>query len=416
MGKLTAPAVMKLSSGFTARTAWPLVHRVLHLNHGSFGAVPNVALEAQGVFRADMESAPVPWFISLPTRLADARRELSARIKVPSDSFVFVPNASAGASVVYNSLTLDAGSEVLVTNHGYGAVTMGAVRMAQRQGATVRTVDIPLGSSASEVVDIVVSSFTPSTRFIVIDQVTSPTAMVWPVVEISLAAQAQGIRVLVDGAHAPGLIDDPTHGMVADYWIGNFHKWGCGPRGTAALVAKPEVANDLFPLIDSWGAPFDYPERFDHQGTLDLTSYLAAVESWDFIEETWGWPAVRDYSRQLVSYAEEIIAEAFEQITGENHHSDNQLVADTLRIVKLPPGLVASNDDGNYLRNLMAEEYATHAAFTSFHGEGYMRLSAHVYNTAAEYEEFAERVVPALCKLAEDKSPSQNGRAPAGVR
>jgi acetyl-CoA C-acetyltransferase len=29
------------------------------------------------------------------------------------------------------------------------------------------------------------------------------------------------------------------------------------------------VANDLFPLIDSWGAPFDYPERFDHQGTLD---------------------------------------------------------------------------------------------------------------------------------------------------
>jgi isopenicillin-N epimerase len=77
---------------------------------------------------------------------------------------------------------------------------------------------------------------------------------------------------------------------------------------------------------------------------------------------------------------------------------------------------VASNDDGNYLRNLMAEEYATHAAFTSFDGAGYMRLSAHVYNTAAEYEEFAERVVPALCKLAKDKSPSQNGRAPAGVR
>lgn len=416
MSKSTAPAVMKLSSGFTARTAWPLAHRVLHLNHGSFGAVPSVALAAQSELRDAMESAPVPWFISLPARLAEARRELSARLAVPEESLTLVPNASAGASVVYNSLTLDSGSEVLVTNHGYGAVTMGAERMAERHGASVRTIDIPLSSSAAEVVESVVSSFSTSTKLLVIDQITSPTAMVWPVSDIALEARARGIRVLVDGAHAPGLLDDPTIGLAADYWIGNFHKWGCAPRGTAGLVARPEVAQDLFPLIDSWGAPYAYPERFDHQGTLDLTSYLAATVSWDFIESTWGWSAVRDYCRGLVSYAEEVIADAFESVTGDDHRSANRLVADTLRIVRLPAGLVASNEDGNYLRNLLAEEYATHAAFTSFNGEGYVRLSAHVYNTAADYEEFAERVVPALCKLAKEKSPSQTERTPAGVR
>lgn len=411
-----APVAMKLPSGFSARTAWPLVHGVLHLNHGSFGAVPKVALDKQAALKEQMESAPVPWFIQLPDRLAAVRGELSRRIGVPAENFALVPNASAGASVVYNNLVMGANAEVLLTNHGYGAISMGAKRMAERQGAAVRTIDIPLQATSEQVVDLVVSSLTEQTKLLVIDQVTSPTAMVWPVMEIALAARARDVRVLVDGAHAPGLLPDPTVGMAADYWIGNFHKWGCAPRGTAAIVARTEVADELYPIIDSWGAPLDYPERFDHQGTLDLTSYLAAVDSWDFIDQTWGWQNVRDYARALVGYGEELIADAFAAQTGEDHRSGVNLVADTLRIVRLPAGLVESNDDGNGLRNYVAENFATHAAFTSFNGEGYIRLSAHAYNTAQEFEEFAERIVPALCELAKGPKPWQNGRAPAGVR
>lgn len=36
------------------------------------------------------------------------------------------------------------------------------------------------------------------------------------------------------------------------------------------------------------------------------------------------------------------------------------------------------------------------AAFTSFDGIGYLRLSAHVHNTADDYEHFAEACVPVL--------------------
>lgn len=409
------PEVLRLPSGFSAREAWGLDHRFLHLNHGSFGAVPKMALSAQAALKKEMESAPVPWFIGLPNRLAAEREQLARSIGVPTESFVFVPNASAGASVVYNSLSLDANSEVLLTNHGYGAVSMGAKRMAKRFGARVREIALGLDSTQSQIYESVVGSLTDRTRLLVIDQVTSATALMFPVKRIAIACREKGVRVLVDGAHAPGLIDTPALDMAADYWVGNFHKYACAPRGAAALVARPEVADELFPLIDSWGSELSYPERFDHQGTLDLTSYLTAKVSWDFLQRTWGFEILRDYSRRLVSFGAELIADAFSQHTGENHSVAVGTPADSMRIVRLPEGLVGAGRGGNEVRNLVSEKFGTHAAFTEFRGQGFLRLTAHAYNTAADFRDFARRVVPALCKLAEEGLSSQERVTPIGV-
>ena len=43
-----------------------------------------------------------------------------------------------------------------------------------------------------------------------------------------------------------------------------------------------------------------------------------------------------------------------------------------------------------------SREFSVEGAFTSFGGVGYFRLSTHVYNTAADFEDFAERWSPAL--------------------
>lgn len=415
MGAVQAPVPLLMADGAAAKTAWTLSKQYLHVNHGSFGAVPADVQKLQRELRAEMDAAPVKWFIELPAKIAAARAELAEIFSVSESSLAMVPNASAGATVVFNSLDLQPDDEIVVTNHGYGAVTMGAQRVAAKARARVIAAEIPIDADAQEAAAAVVSAISARTKLLVIDQITSPTGLALPVQQISQFARERGIQVLIDAAHAPGLIAAPLEGLEADFWTGNLHKFGCAPRGAAMIVARPEVAQRLNPIIDSWGAPYPFPIKFDHQGTQDQTAYLSATASWNFIESTWGWDTVRRYMSELADYAQQVIAESFSAITGEDHRSPAKLTVNALRLVKLPSGLVTNSEEANQLRDFCTREHGLQAAFTWHQGQGYFRLSTHAYTTAADFEEFAERIVPALCKLASGKSPSQTEKVPQGI-
>ncbi|MEV7320681.1 aminotransferase class V-fold PLP-dependent enzyme [Streptomyces sp. NPDC093970] len=395
-----APHPLLLADGSPAADAWSLDPALLHLNHGSFGAVPLVAQERQAELRAEMERAPVVWFPELPGRLAATRAELAGFLRVDAGDLALVPNASAGASVVYNALTRRRGGEIVVTDHGYGAVTMGAERLARRWGGRVRTARVPLDASEDEAYEAVVAEIGAATDLVVVDQITSATARRLPVGRIGAEARRQGVPMLVDGAHAPGLIEAPLDGATYDFWTGNLHKWGCAPRGTAALVARGPQRDLLHPLIDSWGAGEPYPDRFDQQGTLDATSYLAAPTSLDFVGRTWGWAAARRYMDLMADHAARVVGAAFTGLTGEDSRVDVGMPVPGMRLVRLPEGLGRTRLDADALRDRAARELGVEAAFTSFGGIGYLRVSAHVYNTEADYERFAEKYVPVLADWA----------------
>ncbi|MEU5700722.1 aminotransferase class V-fold PLP-dependent enzyme [Streptomyces aurantiacus] len=396
----TAPRPLLLADGSPAARAWSLDPVMKHLNHGSFGAVPRVAQERQNEFRAEMDSSPVVWFPALPQRLAATRVDLAAFLRVAPDDLALVPNASAGISVVFASLPRRRGGGIVVTDHGYGAVTMGAERLARRWGGEVRTARVPLDAREEQAYEAVVSVLDDATDLIVLDQITSATARRLPVERIGAEARRRGIPLLVDAAHAPGLIEAPLDGLTCDFWVGNLHKWGCTPRGTATLVARGDLRDDLYPLIDSWGAADPYPDRFDQQGTVDATGYLAAPTALDFVETTWGWDTARRYMDDLAGYAEHVIGDAFAELTGTAGTVDVGMPVPGMRLVRLPAGLAGSRVEADALRDRAARELGVEAAFTSFGGIGYLRLSAHVYNTAADYEYFAEDCVPLLGRWA----------------
>lgn len=413
LGQLTAPAALRLTNGAPARQGWTLATDQLHVNHGSFGAVPGDVQNLQALLKRQMEDAPVRWFIELPEKISIARQELANRLKVDVESLAMVPNATAGTTAVFHSIELSRGAEIVVTDHGYGAVTMGAQRLARRIAGSVVTAVVPIDADEEIAAQAIETVFTSRTELVIVDQVTSPTGLRLPVARVIEAAHKRGIRVLVDAAHAPGLFENPpTANLKADFWTGNLHKFACAPRGAAVLIADPKSAQELYPIIDSWGAPYDYPERFDHQGTVDATSYLAASASWDFIESNFGWSKLRTYMDEISSYGAEIIGEAFSKVTGEDHRSVTKLTMNALKLVKLPVGLITKPVDANNLRDRCIRELNLQAAFTEHAGFGYLRLSAHAYNTASDYEEFAERIVPALCDIAKNSSSSQLTQEP----
>ncbi|MEU6518685.1 aminotransferase class V-fold PLP-dependent enzyme [Streptomyces sp. NPDC046978] len=393
----TAPHPLLLADGAPAVQAWSLDPGLKHLNHGSFGAVPLVAQRRQEELRAEMERAPVVWFPTLPQRIAATRVELAAYLGVAADDLALVPNASAGASVVFAALTRRRGGEIVVTDHGYGAVTMGAERLARRWGGRVRTARVPLDADEEQAAAAVIAEMGEDTDLVVVDHITSATARRMPVERIGEAARSRDIPLLVDGAHAPGLLASPLAEATCDFWVGNLHKWGCAPRGTAALIARGPLRDRLYPLIDSWGAADPYPDRFDQQGTLDATAYLSAPTALDFVESTWGWENARRYMDELADYAAYVIGAAIADLTDTPGEAvDVGMPVPGMRLVRLPDGLGPTRIEADALRDRAARELGVEAAFTSFDGIGYLRVSAHVYNTPADYEYFAESCVPVL--------------------
>jgi isopenicillin-N epimerase len=79
-----------------------------------------------------------------------------------------------------------------------------------------------------------------------------------------------------------------------------------------------------------------------------------------------------------------------------------------MRLVRLPAGLADTREAADGLRDRVARELGVEAAFTSFDGTAYMRLSAHLYNTAADYEHFADVCVPVLAEWA--RAAAQPGK------
>ncbi|TWU08577.1 Isopenicillin N epimerase [Stieleria varia] len=264
------------------------------LNHGSFGATPKVVLETQRHFADALESDPIEFLAPerrLLPKLDAVRNRLAGLVNTPPDSLAFVRNATDGVNAVVRSIVLDPGDEVVITNHGYNACNNAVRFAAERQGATVRVAEVPFPlRDAGEVVEAIERVFSNRTRLLVVDHVTSPTGLVFPIDRIIAACKQRGIRTLVDGAHAPGMMEIDLNELAPDYYTGNHHKWLCAPKTSGFLYVRTEYHDEVRPTVISHGANTVWPGRskfqseFDWVGTYDPTPLLAVPAALDFLE------------------------------------------------------------------------------------------------------------------------------------
>jgi isopenicillin-N epimerase len=392
---------MMTPEGSPSMSDWTLTPAKVHLNHGSYGSVPRAAQARQRDLKARMDDNPCTWFMGQSAMVSVARTEIAEFLGVRPHDLALVHNASAGVSTVYNALPFVPGAEIVTTNHTYGAVLEGARRVARKCGGRVRIAEIPLHADAGTVTNLIMAEVTSRTALIVVDQITSATARAFPVEAIADAAAARGVPVLVDGAHAPGILKSPVPEFDG-FWVGNLHKAACAPRGTAALVARGALAGTLEPLIDSWGFPYRFPENFDHVGTQDVTSWMAARTAFDTIEERYGWETFRTYAKELGDYGQSVIEKAF-AAAGEDAAVDIGMPVSPLRLIRLPQGLATTHEDSHALRGYISDHLDIETAITTFGGTGFLRISAHLYNSPHDYEIFAEKAVPELVRLARAK-------------
>jgi isopenicillin-N epimerase len=358
------------------RSGFLLDPDVVHLNHGSYGACPEPVLREYQRLQVELERGPTEFFTRRVFRgfwgdddgtgeLTAARAALASFLGARGDDLVFVPNATSGLNPVIRSLELRPGDEVLTTAHEYGAIT----RTWDFAGATL-VVCAP---------EELASRIGPHTRAVSVSHVTSPTAIVLPVVEICAAARARGALAIVDGAHAPGQLPLDLEALGADVYAGNCHKWLCAPKGAGFLWARPEHQRWIEPLVVSWGYrdEADFGERHGWQGTRDPSAYLAVPKAIE-VHATFDAQG----QRALADEAERrLVRLGLTRVPGEP--------APFMRAVELPPG-----DPGELWQRLYAE-HRVEVPVYEWDGRRILRVSIGPYND----EDDVERLVSALRAL-----------------
>lgn len=292
------------TSAAAMRDAWQLDDSIHFLNHGSYGATPRAVLAHQHELRARLEAEPVRFMArELEPLLDAARARVASFVGARPEDLAFVSNATTGVNAVLRSLDFAPGDELLTTSHGYNACTNALRAVAERSGARVVVAPVPFPVSGPDALfDAVLAAVTPKTRLALIDQLTSPTALVFPIDRLVRTLEGRGVPVLVDAAHAPGQLPLHLDQTAASFTTGNLHKWVCAPKGSAFLHVRRDWQPKVRPTVISHGANSRRTDKsrfqleFDWVGTNDPTPFLCVPKALDVLGGLLpgGWPALME--------------------------------------------------------------------------------------------------------------------------
>jgi isopenicillin-N epimerase len=385
----------KFSDGKELRKHWMLDADMHFLNHGSFGAAPKVVLQAQQGYRDRMEQQPVDFLVrQMPGELRAAADKLASFLGASGENLAFVENATAGANAVLRSFPWRAGDELLLSAHAYPAVKNLAKFVASQFGIVVREFDFAYPLQAGEIVDSFRRGLTARTRLAIIDHVSSPLAIVYPLGEMLALCRQHGVQTLVDGAHAPGMLPLAIETLGADWYVGNCHKWLFAPKGCGFLWAAPGSRDFLQPPVVSLRMEEGFPESFDWVGTRDASAWLAISAAIDFYREM-GGDAIPSYLHRQALEGARVLMDAW-QVTLP---AAPQLFGS---MVTLPAPIAgeATLARANQLRDLLWREHVVEVSLFVLKDRLWLRISAQLYNMLDDYHALAK----AMRRLPEYKS------------
>jgi isopenicillin-N epimerase len=378
---------------------WVLDPAVVFLNHGSFGACPREVLEAQSRYRAQMEAEPVRFLTCELEPLLDASRKRLARLlNAGPDDLAFVFNATTGVNAVVRSIALQPGDELLTTSHDYNACRNALEAAARRAGARVVVAPVPFPLRGDEeVVNAVLSRVTARTRLAMIDHVTSPTAVIFPITRIVRALEERGIDTLVDGAHAPGMLPIDLAALRPAYYTGHCHKWLCAPKGSGFLYVRADRQERIQPTTISHGYNTPRPgrrafhDRFDWVGTIDPTAWICVGDAiqWCDALVSGGNQELMRRNHALAVQGREILCEAL----AVRPPCPDTMIG-SMATIPLPPALSTPPlpaDKTDPLPARLLDQFGIEVPILRW-GEParpWVRISAYAYNTVAQYRYLA---------------------------
>ncbi|XP_048727470.2 uncharacterized protein LOC125645721 [Ostrea edulis] len=367
---------------------------VTFINHGSYGAVPTKIREKQKQLLDVVNDNPGVFYRQKKVELFQRSIDAAAKfLGADPSNLVFVQNATTGVNSVLKSFPWQKGDEILASIYTYKAVEYACRKVAEfSTGGHIHQFEIrfPI-KDESEVVDSMTSFLDkhPRIKLVVLDHITSPTALVFPVKKMITECRKRGVLVLIDAAHAPGQLEINLEQLDPDFYTGNFHKWVFTPRGCAILWIRKDHQSWCTPLVTSHMYKNGIQLEYRVQGTRDDIPYLLVPDSIKFYQDVGGRDKIVQYTTTLLDKASALIAE---RLNTEVLQIPKSMEAPFMRLVLLPEieGYDKTWEDAEKMITDIMEKHKINCVVSAAQDELYLRLSANIYNHMDDYEKIAD--------------------------
>ncbi len=373
----------------------PLFHLhsdMIFLNHGAYGATLRDVLDHQRGWVERMEAQPARFFMNdLPGLVRQAVEILAPEVGADPAKTVMVENATSGVNAILRSSNFKPNDRIITTDHVYNAVRNILRYVTDR--AACEVVEVPVSMPLDDpesLVGRILAECNSRTRLVIVDHIASPSGIVFPVEEIVRRCHAKGIQVLVDGSHAPGMIDLDIGSIGADWYVGNCHKWLGAPKGAAFVSVGVGNETEIHPSIISHAYGRGLAAEFSKIGTRDASAWLsvpAAIEAHGRL----GGQTMRSRNRLLALSGARMVAAELGTELGAPESCYGAMTT-----VRVPATIEADHEAAVTLREALWSNSRVDVIVAPISGALWVRLCAYAYNQESDFSPIAAAIREAV--------------------
>ena len=342
---------------------------IAYLDAATYGLPPTPSVDALTCALRRWQTGEADWVDEWDRKGESCRSHFAALIGGSADEIALVPTASVGVGLVAAALPGD--SEVVVPDDEFTSVLFPL--LVAEKTRHVRLRKVPFGDLAA--------SIGPETTLVAFSLTRSQDGKTAALGEIVAAARQHGTRLLVDATHAIPFVPVQPWIVDIDYLVCHGYKHLLCPRGVAFFHVRRDRWNDVPPWLANWraGEPL-YTQSYG--GTLE--DLARDARRFDVSLAWHAWAGAEPSLALLVEWQARDFLGGVKMLA-------NRLAAG-LGLEEPSSSIVSLRvPDAEAAENSLAAMGVRCAA-----RGGNIRLSPHVYNTAADVDWAIDALSPLL--------------------
>ncbi len=370
------------------RANYPLTHERIYFNTGGLGPAPYPVLDAVQATVMELQRLSETGH----SKFEPARAAVAAFIGCAPEELAFLRNATEATSTIASGFKgMRAGDEVIFESHAHPGGYIPWMSRAKQQGIVCRMFEPDPASAAGNVARIE-RLITPRTKVIQVSHVTAPTGIRMPVNAIAELARRRRIWFHVDGAQSVGMFPVNVREIGCDSFATSCHKWLNATHGTGLLYVRHDRLDEIAPTeVGAYSdAGVTLPDALTYNptavryepGTRDVASVVGVQAAVAFMSQI-GMDRVAAHGQGLAQRAQAGLRAipGIEVLTPTDPALSASIT--TFRSATMPyDRMLAYLQPTHKMRLRSVTEVGLNA----------IRVSTHVYNSAAEVDRLIEGV------------------------